>query len=531
MLRLLPATVAAAALTTASAPAPEPAHAFYVAPSGRDDQAGTLAAPFATLRRAQLAVRALKAAHGGAVPAGGVEVRLRGGVYAAGAGGAPLLELSAADSGSAEGAVTWRAHGGEPVLLSGGLEVPAAAFAPRRGSHGVLEANLTALGLHDLGAVGNDNVSRPELFFGGQPMELARWPNSGPDGRPTFASVGALSPPNCTTSCAGFVFSGESAVSAPPPHNLSGWVAERDVWLHGYWDWDFADGYMNVTRAAALNRTSAMLEVGGRLSKVGARFYALNLLSELDHKGEYYIGRQAGSARGMLYFMPPAAPSGMAGAAAGAFVSTANFVITLGANTSYVQFEGLRIEHSRGTAVAQPAMPGDPNWWPTNPLAASAGGRLHNISFRSCVVANAGGSGLSLDRCTGCSVHDSEVYGVGEAAILISGGHHRTLVRSENLVKNTSLHHFARWHRAGRPGLRWAGVGNSFIGNRIYEAPHQGVEGGGSSAKCGVCVRGRKGDLECEYTGNGTAPGMDDATCGANGKIVILSRIACCPSR
>ena len=119
----------------------------------------------------------------------------------------------------------------------------------------------------------------------------------------------------------------------------------------------------------------------------------------------------------MLYFMPPAAPSGMAGAAAGAFVSTANFVITLGANTSYVQFEGLRIEHSRSTAVAQPAMPGDPNWWPTNPLAASAGGRLHNISFSACVIANAGGHGLSLDRCTGCSVHDSEVYGVGEAAI------------------------------------------------------------------------------------------------------------------
>ena len=110
---------------------------------------------------------------------------------------------------------------------------------------------------------------------------------------------------------------------------------------------------------------------------------------------------------------------------------------------------------------------------------------------------------------------------MGEAAILISGGRHRTLVRSDNLVANTSLHHFARWHRAGRPGLRWAGVGNSFIGNRIYEAPHQGVEGGGSSAKCGACIRGRKGDLECEYTGNGTAPGMDDATCGANGKIVI----------
>ena len=71
-------------------------------------------------------------------------------------------------------------------------------------------------------------------------------------------------------------------------------------------------------------------------------------------------------------------------------------------------------------------------------------GSIRNITFSKVVVANTGGGGLFLDRCTGCAVLDSEVYGVGTTAIQISGGGHRTLRRSDNLVQNCSIHHFAR---------------------------------------------------------------------------------------
>ena len=153
------------------AAAAPPHTSFYVAPSGDDGNAGTVAAPFASLRRAQLAVRQLKVR-------GGAEVVLRGGVYSA-TGGAVPLELTAEDSGSASaGPVVWRAYEGEEVTISGGVEIPPSAFSPRPGHPGQQQANLTAIGLVELGEVGGRtwpaNATRAELFFDHQPMHLVR---------------------------------------------------------------------------------------------------------------------------------------------------------------------------------------------------------------------------------------------------------------------------------------------------------------------------------------------------------------------
>jgi hypothetical protein len=158
---------------------------FVVSNAGDDTAAGTLAAPFCTLHRARDAVRALKARSGGVVPAGGITVELRGGVYTAPVVGEVPLALSAADSGRPGAPIVWRARGGEAVLISAGVEIPPSAFAPRPvAPAGTLQANLSALGITDLGAVSTDpNVSRAELFYGGQPMTLARWPNKGSDSR------------------------------------------------------------------------------------------------------------------------------------------------------------------------------------------------------------------------------------------------------------------------------------------------------------------------------------------------------------
>ena len=62
----------AASLATAALPAE-----FHVAPNGADANPGTCARPFATLHRAQEAVRAERAAH----PDQGVTVTFRGGSY------------------------------------------------------------------------------------------------------------------------------------------------------------------------------------------------------------------------------------------------------------------------------------------------------------------------------------------------------------------------------------------------------------------------------------------------------------------
>ena len=201
----------------------------------------------------------------------------------------------------------------------------------------------------------------------------------------------------------------------------------------------------------------------------------------------------------MLYFKPPrSAGSAAEGAGAGAFVSVAPFVITLAPNTSFITIEGVRLEHSRSTAVAQPAGRTDPNFWPSNPAALAAAGSIRNITFSNVVVANTGGGGLFLDRCSGCAVLDSEVYGVGTTAIQISGGGHRTLRRSDNLVQNCSIHHFARCKP--RHDIVASGLHSSTSASNI-------VAGRDTHLRAGPEVAGRRQHLPREQSLGGAAPG------------------------
>ena len=80
---------------------------FYIAPQGRDTNAGTKDAPFRTLRRARSAVRFLKQRHG--LPTGGVTVWLRGGIYERD----HTFELTEEDSGTEAGPIVYRAQPSE----------------------------------------------------------------------------------------------------------------------------------------------------------------------------------------------------------------------------------------------------------------------------------------------------------------------------------------------------------------------------------------------------------------------------------
>ena len=102
------------ALPAQSATAASPVN-FYVSPSGSDGNSGTsTASPFATLQRAQTAVRG---AIGSA--SGGVAVNLAGGDYRL----SSPLTLTAADSGRTGAPVTWQAESGAFPVISGGVPI------------------------------------------------------------------------------------------------------------------------------------------------------------------------------------------------------------------------------------------------------------------------------------------------------------------------------------------------------------------------------------------------------------------------
>lgn len=87
---------------------------YYLSPSGNDNHAGTKIKPFATLARAQNAVRSVNQAM-----TGDVGVVLRGGTYSI----QTPITFGPADSGVNGHDVIYRSYPGEKVIISGGFRV------------------------------------------------------------------------------------------------------------------------------------------------------------------------------------------------------------------------------------------------------------------------------------------------------------------------------------------------------------------------------------------------------------------------
>ena len=54
-----------------------------------------------------------------------------------------------------------------------------------------------------------------------------------------------------------------------------------------------------------------------------------------------------------------------------------------------------------------------------------------------------------------------------------------SLTRGNNLLTQCLVTDWSRWKRTYQPGISWGGVGNNFTHNRLSNAPHAGILGGG----------------------------------------------------
>ena len=280
---------------------------LYVSPVGNDSWSGTLPAPnvqhsdgpFKTLTRARDAIRMMKQA--GQLPDGGVTVCIRGGLYSL----TKTFQLTAEDSGTHSAPIVYRAYKDEEVRLIGGVQIPGTVFQPvvdpailkriDKAAHGkVLQTDIKALGIANFGEVTTAG-KRLELFFQNRSMTLARWPNKG------FVKIAGVTDeePHAIHGLKGSKV-GKFFYEGKRPRR---WSAEKDIWLHGYWFWDWRDAFEKVQSIDTEHHLlSTVPPYHGYGYRTGQRFYALNLLAELDTPGEWYLDRQ----RGILYFWPPA---------------------------------------------------------------------------------------------------------------------------------------------------------------------------------------------------------------------------------
>ena len=432
---------------------------FYVSTEGNDTWSGRLpardatagsAGPFATLERARDAIRALKQA--GSLPTGGASVCLRAGDYAL----ESTFALGLEDSGSAAAPITYCAYEGEKVRLLGGRAIP--HFTPvsdpailsrldEAVRPHVVEADLRALGIADFGQLRSRGFDRPitpahlELFFNDAAMTVARWPNEGFEtiaGWPAEAhkddehghDIGALS--------GGFFYAGDR------PRR---WKSCEDVWLHGYWAWDWANSYEQVASIDLEQRLIKTVPPGGHYGfRTGNRYFFLNVLEELDAPGEYYVDR----AGGKLYFYPPAPLEGSE-----AIVSVLAGPLVQFKDVSYVTLQGLVLEAGRGTGIQ------------------IEGGE--GIQVAGCTLRNLGNHAVQINDGQRHAVTGCEIYGTGDGGVFVTGGERATLTSCEHLVHNNHIHHLSRWSRCYTPAIHASGVGVRMTHNLIHDLPHSAI--------------------------------------------------------
>lgn len=125
-----------------------------------------------------------------------------------------------------------------------------------------------------------------------------------------------------------------------------------------------------------------------------ARWYAFNLLSELDSPGEYYLDRD----RGLAYCWPPQEEVAEA-------VLSSSAGIIRASEVSNVTFRGITMEGCRGTAV--------------DVIGGS------NVRIVGGTIRNTGRVGIRVMGGTDHAVYGCDIYDTGSGGIYMNGGDRR----------------------------------------------------------------------------------------------------------
>lgn len=297
----------------------------------------------------------------------------------------------------------------------------------------MLQVDLKAQGITDYGTFapggfgsGRGFKTSPllELYFNGQPMPLSRWPNTG------YVSISNLL--TATDVEAHGLKGSKTGLFTYSDDRPKRWKDEQDLWLYGYWFWDWADSYEKVAAIDTDKKTITLAEPFHNYGyRAGQRYCAVNLLSEIDQPGEWYLDRT----RGLLYFYPPSTPE-----MATIEISMLDKPVMELNTVSHVVFERLLWENGRADGV----------------LVKGGASCL----FAGCTIRKFGGNGIEIRGGTRHGLLTCEIHTLGRGGAVVEAGDRRTLEPGGHFIENCRIHHVSRIDHTYTPCVLLRGVGN-----------------------------------------------------------------------
>ena len=460
---------------------------FYVSGQGKDTNPGTLEKPFATPERARNAVREELKRNKSET----FTVLFRQGSYML----TRSLELGISDSGNENSKVTYSAYPNENVSFIGGVSIPVEkaqkikdqAVLSRlvtEAKNEVLQINLKSLGIRNFGALVPRGFGRPylpapmELFCNKEAMKLSRWPND------SLVRIGKVLDQGSISRNGDFANrGGKFSYDVSRPDR---WEKAKDIWISGFFRYGYADDAVKVANIDLIKKTISTSQAtmyGFEGGKVFQRWYAYNLLEEIDQPCEYFIDRE----KGILYFFPPP------GKLSSIELSIMEEPLVVLENVSNMCFNRITFECARGMGIyiekgknnriencvfrnlGEVAVSIGKGILPFKDLKHAGTGTLASRVLGSILAHLYENTTFNRDAGTGHVITSCHIYNTGTGGISLGGGDRLTLEKGNNRVENCRIHDFNRLDRSYKVGINIDGVGNVIRNCEIFNSPGSAI--------------------------------------------------------
>lgn len=258
----------------------------------------------------------------------------------------------------------------------------------------------------------------------------------------------------------------ETQENQPDRTDIDNTKVEDDGWLSGYFENNYANDMLKIYSADAGTRLlhTKYPSLQGVQDK-NLQVKAVNLLSELDAPGEYYIDRY--NDNNVMYYYPEndtvenktitltslQDPLFQLEGTTGVTLQNLTFEGGTGFGTVLLDAESCKIDHCEFSSFSLDAI--------------KIGQNNNTITTDPSYTTSRGGHN---NQVTSCSIHD-----MGGGGVYLSGGVEKTLERGNNLVANCEIFNISRL-KTYTPAVYLEGAGNTASENYIHDAPHMVIQ-------------------------------------------------------
>lgn len=438
---------------------------FYVSKKGSDTNDGTKESPFLTIERAFEAVEAMNRSNKSEII-----VCIESGTY-----NINSLNISESRGGSENCRIIYSSYGDGEVVLNAGMNINSDDFVnskeypeiyqrlSEKAKDNIYVVDLTKapyqIGQEDWGKlypIGTYNTADryqgdttgpmySELFVNGTRQMLARYPNEDYIYTDSVISSGKALEDKPNGDPAGDVF----AVNDVLASRIQSWSNIENVWMYGFWQYDWADGSTPIESFNKENNSLTTKYQSFFGTRENAPYYFYNCLEELDTDNEWYLDRE----KGLLCIY---SSTGLKNAEINMSLST-DTVVSI--NASFITINNLTVTGTRGNGII---INGNDN------------------IIQNCKIGNIGGHAIQVFGNNNL-ITKNEVKNTGKGGISAVGGDRSSLSPGNNIISNNLIHDWSQIYKSYQAGIDFGGVGNICANNELFNSPHLAITYSGNN--------------------------------------------------